>query len=32
MTDLSAILACVGILAGWGVAWRFIRRIPREAN
>src|SRR6516165_2487392 len=32
MTDLSAILACLGILAGWGVAWHFIRRIPREAN
>ena len=32
MTDLSAILACLGILAGWGLAWLFVRRIPREAN
>ena len=32
MTDLSVILACLGIFAGWGVAWPFIRRIPREAD
>ena len=32
MTDLSVILACFGILVGWGVAWPFVRRIPREAN
>ena len=32
MTDLSAILACLGIFAGWGVAWPFVRRIPREAS
>jgi len=32
MTDLSAILLCLGTFAGWGVAWRFVRRIPREAK
>jgi hypothetical protein len=29
--DVVAILACLGIFAGWGVAWLFARRIPREA-
>jgi hypothetical protein len=27
--DISVIF---GIFAGWGVAWLFARRIPREAN
>ena len=31
-TDLSVICACLGIFAGWMVAWRFARRIPREAH
>jgi hypothetical protein len=31
-TDLSVVSACLGIFAGWGVAWRFARRIPREAH
>jgi len=30
-TDLSVVSACLGIIAGWGVAWLFARRIPREA-
>lgn len=30
--DVSAISACLGIFAGWAVAWLFARRIPREAN
>ena len=30
--DVSVIFACLGILAGWGVAWLFARRIPREAS
>ena len=31
--DVSpAIFAFVGMIAGWGVAWPFVRRIPREAN
>jgi hypothetical protein len=30
--DLSAISACLGIFAGWGVAWLFARRVPREAS
>ncbi len=30
--DVSVILACLGIVAGWAVAWLFARRIPREAN
>jgi hypothetical protein len=29
--DVSVILACLGIFAGWAVAWRFARVIPREA-
>ena len=29
-TDVSAICASLGILAGWGVAWLFARRIPRQ--
>ena len=29
--DVSTISACLGIFAGWIVAWRFARRIPREA-
>jgi len=30
-TDLSVILACAGVFVGWSVAWRFARRVPREA-
>ncbi len=31
--DVSvAIFAFFGMIAGWGVAWPFVRRIPREAN
>ena len=31
--DVSpAIFAFVGMIAGWGVAWPFARRIPREAH
>ena len=28
--DVSAVFACLGIFAGWGVAWLFARQIPRE--
>ena len=31
-TDVSAICGCLGIIAGWSVAWLFARRIPREAH
>jgi drug/metabolite transporter (DMT)-like permease len=31
-TDVSAVCAVLGILAGWAVAWLFARRIPREAH
>jgi len=31
-TDVSVIFACLGIFAGWGVAWLFARHIPREAS
>ena len=31
-TDLSVTFACLGIFTGWIVAWRFARRIPREAH
>jgi hypothetical protein len=31
-TDVSVLGACFGILAGWSVAWRFARRIPREEH
>jgi hypothetical protein len=31
-TDISALSACGGIIAGWAVAWRFVRSIPREAD
>jgi MFS family permease len=31
-TDSSAISVCIGIVAGWCVAWPFARRIPRETN
>lgn len=27
-----SIFAFAGMIAGWGVAWPFARRIPREAN
>ena len=30
--DVMTICACLGIVAGWVVAWLFVRRIPREAN
>ncbi len=28
--DVSFIGACIGLFAGWGVAWLFARRISRE--
>jgi hypothetical protein len=28
--DVSFIGACIGLFAGWGLAWLFARRIPRE--
>jgi len=31
-TDVSVISACLGIFAGWAVAWMFVRHIPREAH
>jgi drug/metabolite transporter (DMT)-like permease len=31
-TDSSAIFACLGIFAGWGVAWLFARQVPRDAH
>ena len=31
-TDVSVICAALGIFVGWGVAWLFARRIPREAH
>jgi hypothetical protein len=31
-TDVSVICACLGIFAGWGVAWLFARRISRETH
>ena len=31
-TDISVVCAILGIIAGWGVAWLFARRIPREAH
>jgi hypothetical protein len=31
-TDVSVIGACLGVLAGWGVAWQFARQIPRESR
>jgi hypothetical protein len=30
--DESAILAVVGMMLGWCLAWFFARRLPREAN
>jgi hypothetical protein len=30
--DESAVYACLGMALGWGVSWRFARRIPREAR
>jgi hypothetical protein len=30
--DVSVICACVGIWAGWTVAWVLAREIPREAH
>jgi hypothetical protein len=32
ITDVSVICACLGIFAGWGLAWLFARQVPREAN
>ena len=29
--DISAICACVGMVLGWTVSWRFSREIPRQA-
>jgi len=31
-TDVSTIFACLGIVAGWRMAWRFARQVPREAR
>lgn len=31
-TSFLAIFEVVGIFAGWAVAWRFARQVPREAN
>jgi hypothetical protein len=31
-TNISALTACVSIIAGWIVAWRFARAVPREAD
>jgi prepilin signal peptidase PulO-like enzyme (type II secretory pathway) len=28
----SALLAILGLLVGWAIAWPFARRIPREAR
>jgi len=30
--ELSVILACVGVVLGWGIAWIWARRVPREAD
>jgi hypothetical protein len=30
--DLSAIFVCLGIVAGWGIAWLCARHVPREAS
>ena len=31
-TDASVPCACLGMVLGWTVSWRFARQIPREAN
>lgn len=31
-TDASVVCSCLGIFLGWGVAWLFVRQVPREAN
>jgi MFS family permease len=28
MRDVSVVCACLGIVAGWGVAWPFARQVP----
>ena len=28
MRNVSVVCACLGIVAGWGVAWRFARKVP----
>lgn len=30
--DESAVLAMLGMVAGWSIAWLFAKRIPRAAN
>jgi hypothetical protein len=30
--DLSGLFASLGMPVGWGVAWLFARRVPREAS
>lgn len=30
--ELSVILACLGVVVGWGVAWMWARRVPRQTN
>ena len=32
VAEVSAVFACLGIVAGWAVAWRFARRIPRNLH
>jgi len=32
MRDVSAVSACLGVFAGWAVAWFFARRVPRTAS
>ena len=30
--DVAVIAACLGMSVGWGIAWLFVRRVPREAD
>ena len=30
--DVSAIVSCMAIILGWGVAWPFAKQIPRAAR
>ena len=31
-SDMSALGACLGIVLGWCVSWRYARHIPRDAT
>ena len=31
-TDVSAICGCIGMMAGWCVAWLYARHVPRESK